>query len=326
MTKYANKNNAADVGIDIDENEIRSLEKEIEEIIKPLEKTKRSDDMALFVEFCKMRGSIGPNGETIKNPDEWVPIASQKEIIKVRNKLASNNQALVTYIVNKYYNNKLAYKKFREDLLQEGTIGLMSAIDGFDPNKGYKFSTYGTWWIRQAVNNYVINVEPLIHVPSHVRTQQNKIVNILKNENRTFQSLIDGNINNMMIDCGEHQEPVTKKMVSNIQHAMQARYISSMEAPPPTKLIGGTVNPESGSLKEVLMEESPAVDKYFDQTKLINIFRDGINHLCDRERFILLLRFDIIKPEQISVRTKSNLSGKKKIKKLNVRKNEQQDN
>lgn len=61
---------------------------------------------------------------------------------QVRQTLAVKNQPLVTYIVNKYYSSKTLHKTLREDLLQEGNIGLLSAIEGFDPTKGFRFSTY----------------------------------------------------------------------------------------------------------------------------------------------------------------------------------------
>src|SRR3970282_2127903 len=64
--------------------------------------------------------------------------------LSMRNEIVKRNQALVTYIVNKYYSNRKDHKNVREDLLQEGTIGLLSAIEGFKPELGYKFSTYST--------------------------------------------------------------------------------------------------------------------------------------------------------------------------------------
>lgn len=273
---------------------------------------KNSNDMNLFITFGKLRGSINTKGETVKEVENWKPTGAPKQILNVRNQLVANNQPLVTYIVNKYYNSKTQHRKYREDLLQEGTIGLISAIEGFDPNKGYRFSTYATWWIRQAVNNYLINIEPLIHVPSHIRTQQNKLTRLLKEENKTFQSLIEGKIDNLVLECGERKEQVTEKMVSNIQSAIQTRYISSLEQPISVGRSGAhNFYGEAGTLKDTIPEEKPTLDKLFDQAKLIDVFRDGLKNLSDRERFILLLRFDIITGEDIS---KKDSSSKKILK------------
>lgn len=216
---------------------------------------------------------------------------------KLRNKLVRNNQALVTFIVNKYYSAKKDHKKYREDLLQEGTLGLMSAIDGYKVELGYKFSTYATWWIRQAVNNYLINIEPMIHVPSHVRTQHNKIIRKLKEENKTFQELIEEGITAMEING----EMVSEKMMRSVQSAIRSRWISSIDKP-----IGkNTQDGEAGSLKDILPEKSKIpTDQLFDQSKMVQIIARGLEALDDRERNILLLRFDVISEEEIESKAK----------------------
>lgn len=214
--------------------------------------------------------------------------------VNLRNRLARNNQALVTYIVNKYYSAKKDHKKYREDLLQEGTIGLLSAIDGYKVELGFRFSTYATWWIRQAVNNYLINIEPMIHVPSHVRTQHNKIIRKLQEENRTFQSLIEDGIKSIEIDGNT----VSEKMMRSVQSAIRSRYISSIDKPIGSK----KSDSESGTLKDILPEDKPPLDRLFDQAKLVDIVRDGLKTLSDRERHILLLRFDVIDEKELTAK------------------------
>lgn len=215
--------------------------------------------------------------------------------LNIRNKLVKNNQALVTYIVNKYYSSKKHHKEYREDLLQEGTIGLLSAIDGFKVELGYKFSTYATWWIRQAVNNYLINIEPMIHVPSHVRTQHNKIIRKLQEENRTFQSLIEDGYSGIEVSG----EELTEKMVKSVQSAIRSKYISSIDQP-----ISNKTDQDSGTVKDTLHENKPGLDKLFDQAKLIDIMADGLKSLNERERMILLLRFDVFGNRELPVKNK----------------------
>lgn len=207
---------------------------------------------------------------------------------KVRKTLATKNQPLVTFIVNKYYSSKAQHKTLREDLLQEGNIGLLYAIEGFDPNRGFKFSTYATWWIRQAVNNYLINVEPTIHVPSHVRTAQNKLVKQLKEENTEFQDLIaNAGINDTKVDG------FTDKMLSSINSAVSSRYVRSLDEPT------GTFGNET--IGDQLVEESPGADSKIDHGLMIDFVRNALKELSIRERLIILLRFDVISEEDVPV-------------------------
>lgn len=239
---------------------------------------------------------------------------------KIKNELAKRNQPLVTYIVGKYYNHKSFHKKHREDLLQEGSIGLLLAIDKFDVERGFKFSTYATWWIRQTINNYVINAGSMIHVPSHIRTQHNKLIRKLKEENKTFQFLLENNESSGMFLDEEDTVPVTKKMISSIRSAIQSRQISSLERP-----LGNGKNSDGncGTLRDVIPETKPSLEKIFDQARLIDIFRDGLKNLSDRERYILLLRFDLIGNDDIipndkGIKVKKTIksgTGQKRIKK-----------
>ena len=215
---------------------------------------------------------------------------AETKSIKIRNRLARNNQALVTYIVNKYYSKRKEHSKYREDLLQEGTIGLLSAIDGYKVELGYRFSTYATWWIRQAVNNYLINIEPMIHVPSHVRTQHNKIIRKLKEENRTFQNLIENGYSNIEVNG----EIVSEKMIRSVQSAIRSKYINSIDKP-----ISVKNDPEAGTLKDILPENKPSLDNLFDQSRLVDIVSDGLNILGEREKLILLLRFDVLPEKEL---------------------------
>lgn len=89
-----------------------------------------------------------------------------------RNQLVTSNLRLVTSIAKKYLNRGLAI----EDLIQEGSIGLMKAIEKFDFNHGNKFSTYATWWIRQAITRAIADQARTIRVPVHMVETINKLI------------------------------------------------------------------------------------------------------------------------------------------------------
>lgn len=211
---------------------------------------------------------------------------------KLRSRLAAKNQALVTYIVNKYYSSKTQHKTLREDLLQEGNIGLLSAIDGFDPTRGFKFSTYATWWIRQAVNNYLINVEPTIHVPSHVRTAQNKLIKQLKEEQSEIQELIASAHTDDKKFVG-----FTDKMLSSINSAMSSRFVKSLDESASVPSKGSEYHM---SLGDTLEDEKALADAKLDQGTMVKFVREALKNLSVRERLIILLRFDVITEDEVA--------------------------
>ncbi len=269
-------NKALDSGIDIFDNvseeEIKEGEKLVKdytkeiEVLTALEAPSVSDPVRMYLREI---GRI-----PLLKAAEEVDLAQkiEKGSIQAKKKLTESNLRLVVSIAKRYVGRGLTLL----DLIQEGNQGLIRAVEKYDWRRGYKFSTYATWWIRQAITRAIADQARTIRVPVHMVETINKLV-------RTSRRL--------MQELGRDPTPeeIGKAMeitVTKVREVLKiSQSITSLEAP-----VG---NEEDSLLGDFIADTAPSPIETASKQLLKENIKEVLDTLSPREASVLVYRFGL---------------------------------
>ena len=192
-----------------------------------------------------------------------------------RQRMIESNLRLVVSIARHYQHRGIPL----DDLIEEGNLGLIHALEKFDPERGFRFSTYATWWIRQNIERAIMNQSRTIRLPVHVVKELNLVL-------RTLRKIDSGE------ECGHHHsvEQVASLLGKSLQEVQQILALSERTASLDAPL---DVDPELSIGDSIADDADTEPDALVVQREIEQRMADWVSDLSDRQRQVLERRYGL---------------------------------
>jgi RNA polymerase nonessential primary-like sigma factor len=192
-----------------------------------------------------------------------------------RQRMIEANLRLVVSIAKRYQNRGVAF----DDLIEEGNLGLIHALEKFDPERGFRISTYATWWIRQNIERAIMDHSRTIRLPVHVVKQLNLVL-------RTMRKVEADGDDESHADIDEVAN-LLDKPVAEIRHLLKLNERTlSLDAPLES-------DPELSIGDAIADEQSANPEQKFEQAEIEHHLAGWVSHLTDKQRFIIEHRYGL---------------------------------